>query len=367
MERVPTIVDIYLPIDVYQGNHTIRVHPLGDGSPASIVVRDQRAERPLEILPPVHSSVASSTTPYERPFGGTPAPAPRDRSALRNSSVIGTEPEDREPSAISISRSDESGESKIHVKIEEEANTAQPPPAAMDGNKPTCANCRRVGHKLSQCIKSGRRGYVRGCPVCEVSSHTIELCPRNPTEDELWPLIGPGRARKPPIGGGIFINGTLRTWSAMAVDREPLPPGSYPWSHGFAKKWAKAKPDMWKTFDYSMDNASLPVNRATYGIWNVRKMEDQWKARVDRIEQRKLEMYMEGERQQQQQQLKLQLAKEQQKQEQENQDHEKQDISNNKDENIKKAKKPKKKKRKEREEDNYESSRSHKSKKPKQN
>lgn len=352
MERAATVVDVYLPIDAYEGGYTLRVHPSGDESQASIVVRGQRAERRLEIPPPVHSSVSGS--PYERPFRVTPVP--RSRSALSNNSIIKTEPGDREPSVISISSSDESEEGKIHIKSEAGAATAQPPlPAATDGTKPVCANCGREGHELSRCIESGPNGYVGACPVCEVSSHNIEFCPRNPTEDQLWPLIRPGRARKPPIGGGISVGGALRSSSAMAVEREPLPHGNYPWSYAFAKKWAKTNLNLWETFDYGRGNLSLPIDPATSAIWSVRNMEKVWKARRDKIEQRKLEMRMENERQQQQ----LQLAEEQKR------EKEQDEMPKNK--KIKKEKKTRKEKRNERGNDDHESSRSHKSKKPKLN
>ncbi|KAK3994503.1 hypothetical protein QBC44DRAFT_306358 [Cladorrhinum sp. PSN332] len=120
-----------------------------------------------------------------------------------------------------------------------------------------CASCGRFGHKLHQCIKATNQGDVLGCPICNVLEHKIVNCPTEPTDEKVWSWIGPGRARKPPFR----VKGY--SWQQLGFTFRHSDSGIFPWSVKFARQWTQANPDAWKTFNYGVDDDTLPADPDT--------------------------------------------------------------------------------------------------------
>ncbi|KAK4187862.1 hypothetical protein QBC35DRAFT_550969 [Podospora australis] len=127
-----------------------------------------------------------------------------------------------------------------------------------------CDNCRRRGHHLSECIKLSASGDLIGCPFCQVTSHTIDQCPRDPppTEHELFDRLVRRRACIGPIRTAKY------SWPAMARNRPPLQDKSYPWTKWFAREWQARNPHVWRTYDYSR-NEWLATDSRTRSFYDL--------------------------------------------------------------------------------------------------
>ncbi|KAK3994502.1 hypothetical protein QBC44DRAFT_306355 [Cladorrhinum sp. PSN332] len=207
----PAFIDVFVPMDVYDREHVVRVHPCQPpANLPSIMIRDPNHQQ--------HH-------PAPRLESGFPHPPPR----LRSRSPL-MERRNRRSRNVSAASS-----SAAVVKAEADAGDA---------------------FHISSVSPA-------------IADHTsnIEQHAAQPPADPA--LIGPGRARKP-----AFKSAKRWLWWKIGLraqcDWPPLPEGSYPWSPKFAAEWTKANLDAWKTFDYRKGNAELPVDPETR-TWDIIK------------------------------------------------------------------------------------------------
>ncbi|KAK4161643.1 hypothetical protein QBC43DRAFT_291737 [Cladorrhinum sp. PSN259] len=315
---LPRIIDVYVPIEVYDGSYTIRVHPCGPESTPSVVVREQAhmqgtlPQSNFEIPPQSHSSPFS----YARLSSGLPATTSQNTTVPNQEAAIKPERERREPSVISLTSSEDNAvsikpererrepsvisltsneDSVMSIKIDLGASkepsstsyqlsaTATEPPISAPQSTTVCANCKRTGHTIAQCIKANRKGNIPGCPICNVTDHIVDDCPTNPTEEELWEILVINRARKPPIKTKRY------SWVELCRRVKRLSDGSYPWSRKFTITRAKSLPDFWKTYHYDMSSSEVefPVDPQTRTWDRILKWERKKKSNIERQERKR--------------------------------------------------------------------------------
>lgn len=67
-----------------------------------------------------------------------------------------------------------------------------------------CANCKKFGHELADCVIPKGDGLVHGCPICNTQDHGLDECPKlneDPTarSEQVLPFVWDRRFNKPMI------------------------------------------------------------------------------------------------------------------------------------------------------------------------
>jgi hypothetical protein len=124
-----------------------------------------------------------------------------------------------------------------------------------------CANCKKPGHGVDQCIHPKEDGYVHGCPACN-GTHDFDDCLTCNHERDYIYLVKM-RARRP------------RIWSTKDLqalwELAGRPDGDLPWTEKFTKDIMSGESPVpgfdLETFEYSQDPASdiarLPLDPAS--------------------------------------------------------------------------------------------------------
>ncbi|KAK4222392.1 hypothetical protein QBC38DRAFT_448308, partial [Podospora fimiseda] len=309
-----TIIEIFVPRDVYRRKYVVEVYPLPpDAVPCILINREVQESinrhNDAKVLPPVPAAAQAvigtkgidSHDVEVLPRGPTatvidshdaevllPPPA---AAVIETKSIASHEAEvlPRAPAAPGIKtqsvRSNSQGTlgnsppaAVVPTPVKAEPTVSPQPP-------PLCSNCKLYGHRLSECIKADQDGTMHGCPYCEVTTHEVDSCTKEHQVRAAWRILGQGRARK-------LKSTNRRLWYRLALTsriqgRVPnLPEGSFPWSRKFSAQWTKNNPDAWKTFDYTKGlNHDLPVDPTT-STWDIIKENKDVKEAIEKREAR---------------------------------------------------------------------------------